>query len=159
MFMPGNNRRRVARPFGRRFINSEVTHAFTTGKFQHGAGNKPGYVWPPQAFASREYPGLHPRKPKSGFLGTPRLSPPPKFSRGTLDRSSASEAFPNSCLVLRGYASAAKGAAPADILFRTLHFACFGRKYLPSSATDCVLSLQFGLTLIRARVPVPLKAM
>jgi hypothetical protein len=31
--MPGNNRQRVARPFGRRFVNSEVTHAFTTGKF------------------------------------------------------------------------------------------------------------------------------
>jgi hypothetical protein len=40
VFMPGNNRQRVARPFGRRFVNSEVTHAFTTGNFQSHAGEQ-----------------------------------------------------------------------------------------------------------------------
>lgn len=41
VFMPGNNRQRVARPFGRRFVNSEVTHAFTIGKLSKILGRSP----------------------------------------------------------------------------------------------------------------------
>ena len=54
VFMPGNNRQRVARPFGRRFVNSEVTHAFTTGKFSiRCRGTSPGTCGLSKPFASR----------------------------------------------------------------------------------------------------------
>lgn len=125
VFMPGNNRQRVARPFGRRFVNSEVTHAFTTGKFSiRCRGTSPGTYGLSKPLAFAKYSGFHHRLNSVG-----------EHSTGAVHRN----AFPNSCLVLRGYASASTGAAPADILFRTLHFTCcFGRKYLPSSTTDCV---------------------
>jgi hypothetical protein len=71
VFMPGNNRQRVARPFGRRFVNSEVTHAFTTGRLQYSAGNKPGYMWPLQAARFLRVPGLFIPEHQIGFSEDP----------------------------------------------------------------------------------------
>ena len=82
VFMPGNNRQRVARPFGRRFVNSEVTHAFTTGRLQYSAGTSPGTCDLSKPLALREYPGFSSQKTKSGFLRTPRLSPTAKIQSG-----------------------------------------------------------------------------
>jgi hypothetical protein len=98
--------------------------------FKRVPRNKPGYVWPLQAaipsfLSLRSKPLQSDLEPR--FLMPllwaarracrPRRASPGQKSRGTLDRSSASEAFPDSCLLLRGYASAAKGAGSGGYPF------------------------------------------
>ena len=71
VFMPGNNRQRVARPFGRRFVNSEVTHAFTTGKFSiRCRGTSPGTYGLSKPLAFAKYSGFHHRLTSVGEHST-----------------------------------------------------------------------------------------
>jgi len=108
VFMPGNNRQRVARPFGRRFVNSEVTHAFTTGKFQFGAAS-PDTCGLSKPLAFAKYSGFHHRLTSVGEHSTGAVHQRP---------------FPIAALCFEAAPQPLRALAPADILFRTLHFAC-----------------------------------
>jgi hypothetical protein len=105
VFMPGNNRQRVARPFGRRFVNSEVTHAFTTGKFSiRCRGTSPATY--PSRLLSRSF--QH------------RLTSVGEHSTGAVHQ----RPFPIAALCFEAAPQPLRALAPADILFRTPHFAC-----------------------------------
>ena len=114
-------------------------------------GNKPGYVWPLQAARFARIPGPPPQKTKSGFLGTPRLSPPAKSVGERLTGAVHRTPFPIAALCFEAAPQPLRALAPADILFRTLHLACLAG--LSSFTTDCiVISTNLELKLIQARV-------
>jgi hypothetical protein len=138
VFMPGNNRQRVARPFGRRFVNSEVTHAFTTGRLQYSAGNKPGYMWPLQAARFARIPGLFIPENQIGFSEDPAAFTNGKTSVGEHSTGAVHHRpFPKAALCFEAMLQPLRALAPADILFPHAALCLFGRKYLPSSTADC----------------------
>ena len=157
VFMPGNNRQRVARPFGRRFVNSEVTHAFTTGRLQYSAGNKPGYMWPLQAARFLRVPGLFIPENQIGFSEDPAAFTNGKTSVGEHSTGAVHQRpFPIAALCFEAAPQPLRALAPADILFRTLHFACLAGS-ISRLPPPTVLSLRFGTKAHGASPLVPLK--